>query len=105
MFQVRTDDGWQDLYSLDMEHVCQGDINYGVHYTSTNPNTLFTKARVAMKPLKDGMVTLCDSRLTLSRAGEKEEIHLPEGQGYLDALNKYFGIELDAPYEALRPLG
>ncbi|WP_319469750.1 arylamine N-acetyltransferase [uncultured Pseudodesulfovibrio sp.] len=104
MLQVRTDDGWQDLYSLDMEHVCQGDINYGVHYTSTSSKTLFTKARVAMKHMEDGMITLCNSRLTLSRAGEKTEVHLPEGQGYLDALNTYFGIELDAPYEALRPV-
>jgi len=35
----------------------------------------------------------------------KEKVQeVAEGQAYLDALNTYFGIKLDAPYEALRPL-
>jgi N-hydroxyarylamine O-acetyltransferase len=29
---------------------------------------------------------------------------LKEGQAYLDALKTHFGIALDVPYEALRPL-
>nr|WP_321513340.1 arylamine N-acetyltransferase [uncultured Pseudodesulfovibrio sp.] len=104
MLQVRADDGWKNLYSFDMEHVCQGDINYGVHYTSTNLNSFFTTSRVAMKPLEDGMVTLFNNRLTLSRDGQEKVMQLPEGQGYLDALKVHFGIELDASYEALRPV-
>ena len=31
-------------------------------------------------------------------------LELEEGQAYIDALQTYFGIELDAPYEDLRPL-
>jgi N-hydroxyarylamine O-acetyltransferase len=39
------------------------------------------------------------------RVGEKEIVQeLEEGQPYLDALKSHFGIELDAPYEELRPL-
>ncbi|BDQ37867.1 N-hydroxyarylamine O-acetyltransferase [Pseudodesulfovibrio nedwellii] len=102
MLQARSEEGWQNLYSFDMEHVCQGDINYGAHYTSTNSNSFFTTSRVAMKPLEDGMVTLFNNRLTLFRDGQENEIQLPEGQEYMDALKTYFGIELDAPYEALR---
>jgi len=102
MLQARSEEGWQNLYSFDMEHVCQGDINYGAHYTSTNSNSFFTISRVAMKPLEDGMVTLFNNRLTLSRGGQEKEIQLPEGQEYLDVLKTHFGIELDAPYEALR---
>lgn len=104
MLQTRTDEGWRNLYSFDMEHVFQGDINYGVHYTSTNSNSFFSTSRVAMKPLEDGMVTLFNNRLTLSQSGQDDEMQLPEGQGYLDALKSHFGIELDAPYEALRPV-
>jgi hypothetical protein len=33
-----------------------------------------------------------------------KEQGLAEGQPYLDALKTHFGIELAAPYEALRPL-
>jgi len=57
-----------------------------------------------MKPLEDGMVTLFNNRLTLSRDGQENEVQLPEGQGYLDALKIHFGIELDASYEALKPV-
>ena len=104
MLQTHTDEGWQNLYSFDMEHVCQGDINYGAHYTSTNSNSFFTTSRVAVKHLEDGMVTLFNNRLTLSQNGQEKEIQLPEGQEYIDALKIYFGIELDAPYEALKPV-
>jgi len=42
--------------------------------------------------------------LKKSIAGE-DDVHVPsEGQAYLDALKTHFGIELDAPYEKLRPL-
>ncbi len=104
MLQARADGGWQNLYSFDMEYVCQGDINYGAHYTSTNSNSFFTTSWIAMKPLEDGMVTLFNNRLTLSRDGQEKEMQQLEGQGYLDALRIHFGIELDASYEALKPV-
>ena len=37
-------------------------------------------------------------------AGNESVQELAEGQAYLDALKNHFGIELDAPYENLRPL-
>lgn len=104
MLQVLADDEWRNLYSFDMEHVCQADIDYGNHFASTHPRTLFVSARVAMKPLTDGMATLSNSRLTLIRNGEEKTVSLPGGQEYLNALETYFGIELDAPYEALKPV-
>jgi len=104
MFQKLTDEAWQNLYSFDMEHVFQADIAYGNHYTSTSPMSFFASSRVAMRPLGDGMATLSNNRLTLTREGREERRELPEGQAYLDALKTYFGIELDAPYEALRPV-
>ncbi len=35
---------------------------------------------------------------------QEESMELSEGQGYLDALESYFGIQLDAPYKALKPV-
>lgn len=104
MLQSLTDGQWQDLYSFDMEHVCPADIRYGNHYTSTHPNSFFTHTRVAVLPLDNGMATLCDQRLTLERDEREERIILPEGPSYLAALKEHFGIELDAPFEALRPV-
>jgi N-hydroxyarylamine O-acetyltransferase len=34
MLQILKEKGWSDLYSFDLEHVCQGDIEYGNYYTS-----------------------------------------------------------------------
>ena len=104
MLQKRGDDDWRNLYSFDMEYVFPADIDYGNHYTSTSPHTFFTRDRVAIKPLEDGIVTLHNYRLTVTRNGQKMSEELPEGQRYLDALKIHFGIELDAPCEALKPI-
>lgn len=104
MVQKLDKNEWRNLYSFDMEHVCRADISYGNHYTSTSPNSFFTSSRVASRPLDDGWAVLFNYRLKFIRNGLEERMILPEGQGYLDALKKYFGIELDAPYEALKPV-
>lgn len=104
MLQKLTGDEWCNLYSFDMEHVCQADIDYGNHFTSTHPRSFFTSSRVAKKPFDDGWATLFNHRLTLNRNGQEECIELPEGQKYLDALKVHFGIELDASYQDLKPV-
>lgn len=104
MLQKQVGNEWHNLYSFDMEHVCQADIAYGNHYTSTNPHTFFTSARVAMLPRDGGWASLYNHRLTLHRNGSEERRRLPGGQEYLDAVKAYFGITIDAPYEALKPV-
>ena len=104
MLQALKKDQWINLYSFDLGHVCPADINYGNHFTSTHPNSLFVSARVAALPINNGVVTLFNRTLKKVVA-EKESVHkLEEGQPYLDALKNNFGIELDEPYEKLRPL-
>lgn len=104
MFQALEDGEWKDLYSFDLGHVFPADIAYGNHYTSTSPNSFFTFSRVAGRPLPGGGITLLDRTLKITDSG-REEVHtLPDSPAYLDALKTYFGIELDAPYGALKPL-
>ena len=104
MLQYLTGGGWQDLYSFDLGHVYPADIAYGNYYTSTNPNSFFTFVRVAALPLPGGMITLYNNTLKTDSAEKVQEEELADGQAYLDALKTHFGIELDAPYEALRIL-
>ena len=104
MLQTLIEEKWQDLYSFDLGHVIAADIAYGNHYTSTNPDSFFTFARVAALPLSTGAITLFDQTLKISTPDGEQVQELPEGQAYIDALKTHFGIELDAPYEALRPL-
>ena len=104
MLQALTDTQWQNLYSFDLGHVFPADITYGNHFTSTHPSSFFTFARVAALPRPNGRVALFNSTLrTVTPNGEHVQ-ELVEGQPYLDALKTHFGIELDAPYEAIRPL-
>ena len=105
MVQTFKSDQWENLYSFDLGYVCQADIDYGNHYTSTHPDALFTTARVAALPVQNGVYTLFNNTFK-STIGEEENIQeLAQGQPYLDALKTHFGIELDAPYEALLSLG
>ncbi len=104
MLQELTGEEWTDLYSFDLSHVCQADIEYGNHFTSTHPSSLFVFARVAMLPVEGGVLTLFNNMFKRSIAGRNEEVELEDGQPYLDALKSHFGIELDAPYESLLPL-
>ena len=104
MVQTVKEDDWVNLYSFDLGYVYPADIDYGNHYTATHPGSLFVLARVAALPVKNGVITLLNNTLKISQ-GEKEVVQeLEAGQPYLDALNSYFGIELNAPYERLRPL-
>jgi N-hydroxyarylamine O-acetyltransferase len=59
---------------------------------------------VAALPHPNGRVSLLNRTLRSIVAGRENVQELEEGQPYLDVLKTCFGIELDAPYEALRPL-
>lgn len=104
VLQYLVDDQWQALYSFDLGHIFPNDIVYGNHYTSTHPNSFFTYARVATLPIVNGRISLYnfDLRVTTSETEQVQE--LSEGQVYLDALQTNFGIKLDVPYDAIRPV-
>jgi len=104
MLQTLKDDQWIDLYSFDLGHVCPADIDYGNHFNSTHHSSLFVFARVAALPVENGVVTLFNNTLKRVIAGHESVQELAEGQAYIDALKIHFGIELDMPYEKLRPL-
>ena len=104
MLQSLKEEGWIDLYSFDLGYVCPADIDYGNHFTSTHPSSLFVFARVAALPVENGAITLFNNTRKEVVAGKEIAQELPEGQAYLDALKSYFGIELEKPYEQLRSL-
>lgn len=104
MLQTLANGEWQNLYSFDLGHVFPNDILYGNYFTSTHPNSFFTFARVAALPTPNGRVSLFNQTLRILSSDGEQVRELGEGQVYLDALKTYFGIELNAPYEAIRSL-
>ena len=104
MLQMQTAEGWANLYSFDLGHVCDADREMGNHFTSTHPLSFFTWTRVASRPTPRGRVSLMDFRLRTVTDGEEGTTTLEPGAAYLAGLREHFGIALDAPYEALRPV-
>ena len=104
MLQTLKNNQWIDLYSFDMGHVCQADIEYGNYFTSTHPSSIFTFNRVAALPIEKGVITILNNTLRKTIGGKEKVQVLAEGQAYIDALKIHFGIELDEPYRNLRPL-
>ena len=103
LFQVKNNGIWEDRYSFDLEYVCPADIEYGNHFTSTFPKSLFVNAWVAALPVKKGAITLFNNRLKKTVGEKVTQTELEEGQKYLEALEDHFGIKLDAAYDDLRP--
>ena len=103
MLQVLENERWKDLYSFDFSPVFPGDIFNGNYYSSTHPDAFFKSARMASLPLKNGRRSLVDKRLRIISNGEEKVETLPGGRGYLDALKRYFGIELDCDCEQFCP--
>jgi len=104
MLQVEMKDEWQDLYSFDTGYVCPADIKVANHYTSTHPDSLFTRSRVATIAKPEGRNSLLDFSLRDDSHGTTSQFVISPGQAYLDAIRKYFGIHLDVDYDSLKPV-
>ena len=102
MLQLKVKDDWMDLYSFDLEHVCQSDIATGNHYTSTSPDVHFTQIRIASLVNPTGRRSLSGHTLTSVKDGETTQTELPQGPGYMNELKEIFGIDLNAAYEDFR---
>lgn len=102
MLQARTTLGWTDLYSFDLNHVCESDIHCGNYYTSTSPASLFVCSRVASLPIENGLITLSNFTLKKTVGDEKTTQELQPGQTYINALRENFGIELTCSYDQLK---
>lgn len=104
MYQILEKSEWKNLYSFDLEYVFPQDIAYGNYYTSTHPETIFTNSRVAAIPTPSGGITILDRTLKIITKGREKVQILPDSPDYLDAVKKYFGIELDGLYDELKPM-
>jgi len=80
------------------------DIELGNHFTSTSPETHFTRSRVVSLPRADGRVSLADFSLTEIRGDETTTRSVAPGEPYMQTLAEVFGLELDADDEDLRPV-
>lgn len=104
MLQMETPEGWSNLYSFDLEPVVDADRAMGNWFTSTHPGSFFTWARVAARQTPQGRVTLMDYTMKVLENGAETVTRLEEGEPYLAVLRDAFGIDIDAQYEAIKPI-
>ena len=104
MLQRKEEGEWKNAYSFDLNHVCQGDLAHGNHYTSTSKKSFFTTSRVAALPIENGMLSLFNHQLKKVINGQEQITVLKENPSYLTTVEKEFGIVFDANFENLKPL-
>lgn len=104
MLQSKKEHGWINLYSFDFCYVCDADIEYANHCTETSPHSFFTSARVATIPIENGYRSLLNNTIKTQIHDKIETLELQEDNTYFEALEKYFGIEIQASYEDFKYL-
>lgn len=104
MLQSKQGADWKNLHSFDLNPVLEIDIKFGNHFTSTSPESFFANARIAALPVENGRLTLYNDRIKKVLNGKEEVIMLKDDASYLAALEKEYGITIDAEYNALKPL-
>ena len=93
VLQVREAGAWADLYALESSEVLPIDLVVANHYTSTHPDSRFTRTFTAQRSTPGERSILRNLTLTLVRNGVKEERHVERGE-LLDVLEGRFGIRL-----------
>jgi len=99
MLQTRDKGQWKDSYSFGLGLVTLNDIRMGNWFTSTSPNSHFTRMRTVSRPTEEGRVSLRDLELTTVTRGESIVQEIEPGPAYMKVLKTHFNLEIDADYE------
>ncbi|MEZ9156743.1 arylamine N-acetyltransferase [Vibrio lentus] len=101
LLQIKQGEEWMKVYSLDMTHVCANDLESSNFFTSNSPKSIFTSNCIAALPIEDGIVTLLNQKIKISKNGSTEEWLLEDEPTYFAALQTYFGLTPKVPFPAL----
>ncbi|MGR5502392.1 arylamine N-acetyltransferase family protein [Vibrio sp. DNB22_10_4] len=101
LLQRRVEEGWLDLYSLDLVFAARGDIEHANHYTSTSPNAVFTQSITAALATAEGNVTLLDTTLRHRQGEQETKVSELDKHGYFDVVEREFGIVVPEEKRAL----
>jgi N-hydroxyarylamine O-acetyltransferase len=89
--------GWRDLYGFTLEQQLPSDYAVANHYTSTHPDSTFTKVAVAQKTSETGALVLRGNVFQTMKPGEAPvETPAPEGDALLVLLRESFGLDFPA---------
>ena len=101
LLQIKQGEEWMNVYSLDMTYVCSNDLESSNFFTSNSPKSIFTSNCIAALPIEGGIVTLLNQKIKISKNGSTEEWLLEDEPAYFAALQTYFGLAPNAPFQTL----
>jgi N-hydroxyarylamine O-acetyltransferase len=73
------------------------DYRGGCEYHQTSPDSTFTQKVVATRATEEGRVTVTRDRVILRRGKDRIETPLAGDEAFRSALDRHFGIHLEAP--------
>ncbi|CAH7331053.1 N-hydroxyarylamine O-acetyltransferase [Vibrio chagasii] len=101
LLQIKQGEEWMNVYSLDMTYVGANDLESSNFFTSNSPKSIFTSNCIAALPIEGGIVTLLNQKIKISKNGSTEEWLLEDEPAYLAALQTYFGLVPNVPFQIL----
>lgn len=102
LLQIKQSGEWMKVYSLDMTHVCANDLESSNFFTSNSPTSIFTSNCIAALPIEEGIVTLLNQTIKVTKNGITEEWSLEDEASYFAALQTYFGLTLNVPFSLIK---
>jgi N-hydroxyarylamine O-acetyltransferase len=94
VLQNRGPSGWRDLYGFTLEPQLPSDYAVANHYTSTHPDSSFTKIPVAQRTSATGALALRGSVLQTLRPGAAPiEAPAPDADALVALLRERFGLD------------
>lgn len=91
-----TDGKWDLNYIFSLKPHQLSDFEEANHYYQTAPESSFTQKRICSRAIADGLISLSDDRLIVTRNGQRHETPLGGEQDYVRALNEHFGIRCES---------
>lgn len=86
---------WKDMYRFTLQPRQIEEFAAMCHYHQTSPESGFTRKRLCTRATPEGRITLSDMKLTITRAGNKEEQTLSSEEEWRAALRQHFNVVLD----------
>jgi N-hydroxyarylamine O-acetyltransferase len=91
-------DGWQDLYTFDLQPQLEVDMELANWYTSTHPDSLFRRMLLVQRVTAEYRLTLRDRELAEDRGVGPRTRTLDPGE-LPEVLERVFGLPLPADFD------
>jgi len=98
VLQCRNQNQWQNLYAFTSETYLPIDFVPANYMASTSPDSLFTQRKICTIPTPQGRIFLVGRKLKVTSNGKTQDFEIKTNDEYLQVLNQYFGIAIDADF-------